>query len=115
MSSPILPINGPSDLVNAAPSADAGTARISAVVSELAARESAFSPIASPGGPPPELLEQIAAAGRIEERLRDAGQRLRFTRATPGERTRIELHDGDAVRALSIGEAVEIAAGRPLE
>ncbi len=116
MNSPILPINGPSDLSLAAPSADAGTADISAFVSELAARETAFGPIASRGAPPPEVLEQIAAAGRIDEQLRADGQQLRFSRATPGERTRIEIHDrdGNAVRTLSTAEAVEIAAGRPL-
>ncbi len=116
MSSPILPVNGPSDLSIAAPPADAGTADIGAFVAELAAGETAFGPIASRGGPPPEVLEQMDAAGKIDEQLRADGQQLRFSRATPGERTRIEIHDrdGNAVRTLSTAEAVEIAAGRLL-
>lgn len=116
MSSPILPINGPSELSTAAPSPNAGTVDISAFVSELAAHEAALGLLASRGGPPPEVLEQIAAAGAIDQRLRADGQQLRFERAMPGERTRIEIHDreGNAVRTLSTTEAVEIAAGRPL-
>jgi hypothetical protein len=116
MSSPILPINGPSEVSTAAPSSNAGTVDISAFVSELARNDTTLGLVASRGAPPPELLEQIAAAGAIDERLRAGGQQLRFSRATPGERTRVEIRDrdGNAVRTLSIAEAVEIAAGRPL-
>jgi hypothetical protein len=116
MSSPILPINGPSELSRAAQSPDAGSAELSAFVSELAAGETAFALVAGRGSPPPELLEQIAAAGVIDERLRADGQQLRFSRAADGERTRVEIRDcdGNAVRTLSIAEAVEIAVGRPL-
>jgi hypothetical protein len=114
MSSPILPIQGAPDSSIAAPSADGDAADISAFVSELAAREATLAPVASRGAPPPEVFDQIAAAGRIHEWLRENGHQLRFLAAAPGERTRIELHDGDgnAVRTLSVAEAFELAAGR---
>jgi hypothetical protein len=72
---------------------------------------------ASRGGPPREVLEQIAVAIGIEERLRAAGRRLRFHAAERGERMRIEFHDcdGAVVRTVSAVEAVEVAAGKPLE
>jgi hypothetical protein len=116
MSSPILPINGPSGLSRVTPSADAGAEEIGVFVSELAAGETALALAASRGGPPAEVLDQIAAAGRIEEQLREGGHQLRFSAAAQGERTRIEIHDrdGNPVRTLSTAEALELAAGKPL-
>ena len=86
------------------------------IVSALSAGEFPLTLIASRGGPPPELLEQIAVAGRIEEELREGGRQLRFSPAANGERMRIELidRDGNAMRSLSTAEALELAAGRPL-
>jgi hypothetical protein len=117
MSSPVLPINGPSGLSRVTPSAGARTEDIGAFVSELTAGEATFALAASRGGPPAEVLDQIAAAGRIEEQLRASGHQLRFSPAAQGERTRIEIHDrdGNPVRALSTAEALELAAGKPLE
>ena len=67
------------------------------------------------GGPPPDVLEQIALAGGVEERLRESGRQLRFFPAGRGESTAIEIHDPErGVRSLSVAEAVEIAAGNPL-
>jgi len=117
MSSPILPIKGPSGPSSATPSAGPAAAEVGAFASELAASESTFALAVSRGGPPPEVLEQIAAAGTIDEQLRASGHQLRFTSAEPGGRTRIEIHDraGNAVRTLSAAEAVELAAGKPLD
>lgn len=114
MSSPILPIEDPTNRSTVACAQDSLMGDISAFVSELTARESTLALAASRGGPPPELLEQIAVAGRIDERLRESGEHLRFF-AAPGERTRIEVHDGDgnAVRILSTIEAVAMATGWP--
>jgi hypothetical protein len=116
MSSPILPITDltgrPIDTPQLASSAeDAGV-----IVSALSAREFPPTLIASRGGPPPELLEQIAVAGAIEEQLRESGRQLRFSFAANGERTRIELIDcdGNAMRSLSTAEALEVACGKPL-
>jgi hypothetical protein len=116
MSSPIPPTTAPVGASTVVPSASGDAADIGAIVAELAAGDSTLALEASRGGPPLELLEQIAAAGATEERLRERGQQLRFCSA-PGERTRIELHDdaGGSVRTLSITEALEIVAGKPIE
>jgi hypothetical protein len=113
MSSPILPIQGPPDLSRETPSAGSDAADISTFVSELASSEAMLAPAASRGAPPPEVFDQIAAAGRIHERLRESGQQLRFIAAAPGEPTQIEIHDGEGnvVRTLSTVEAFELAAG----
>jgi hypothetical protein len=117
MSSPIIPIEGPSDPSRVTPPADSGADDIAPFAYELEAGETTFALAASRGGPPHEVLEQIALAGTIDERLRASGQQLRFTLAEGGRRTRIEMHDreGNVVRTLSAAEALEMAAGRPSE
>jgi hypothetical protein len=117
MTSPNLPIRGLSGLPTDMPSVATSTEDIDALVSEMTASGPARRVIASRGGPPPELLEQIAAAGEIEEQLRSGGHRLRFSSAPSGQRTRIDVCDcdGNAVRALSTAEALDLAAGKPLD
>ena len=118
MNSPILPVDGPSDLSSPTrpavptPPALATNGDAGAFVSELAAGENALSIAARRGGPPQEVLDQIAAATRIEQTMRADGQRLRFHTA-PGKPTTIELdeREGEAVRTLSVGEALDIATG----
>jgi hypothetical protein len=112
MNSPILPVGGPSG--PQIPSSSTATVTGDFSV-ELDAGENTFAIEVARGGPPPLVLEQIAAAGAIEEGLRAAGQQVRFQPAGPGEPTQIELHERDgAVRTLSLGEAFELAAGTPL-
>jgi len=91
MSSPILPAQGPSG-----PPVENDSA--------------------SAGGPPPEVLDQIAAAARIGEQLRQAGHEVRFFSPADGGRVSIEVHDGDgnAIGTLSPAAALELAAGSPL-
>jgi hypothetical protein len=115
MSSPILPTKGPTGPSTMTPLAG-GAADIGAFVAELASSDDTLALEASRGGPPPELLEQLRAAGVIEQQLREGGRQLRFTPAEPGGRTRIEIHDSDGtpVRSLSVAEALELAAGKPL-
>lgn len=115
MSSPIIPIEGPLGLPTVAPPAGGNAERIGMFASELEG-ESTFALLASRGGPPPEVLEQITAAGTIEAQLRESGRQLRFTRAEDG-RTRIEIHDhkGNSLRTLPTAEAFEVAVGKPLE
>jgi hypothetical protein len=112
----MLPINGPTGLSRVTPPAGSDAGDIRAFVSELAASEGMLTLAASRSAPPPEVLDQIAAAARIDEQLRESGQQLHFSPAEPGERPGIEIHDrqGNAVRTLTVAEAVEIAAGRPL-
>jgi hypothetical protein len=107
MSSPIMPIRdprAPSEPMSAAPT-DAP-----AFVAELAASERTLRIEATRSGPPPEVLEQMAAAGRIGEQMRERGQEVRFSLSESG-RVRVELDDGAAVRTLSTVEAFDIAAG----
>jgi hypothetical protein len=116
MSSPILPITDLSGYPTDTPQAPIAAEDIGGIVSALSAGEYPLTLIASRGGPPPELLEQIAVAGALEEQLRESGRQLRFTPLAGGERTRIELVDcdGNAMRTLSTAEALEMAAGKPL-
>lgn len=113
MSSPILPIKAPTDMPSVAASAE----EIGALVSEIKASERPRAFVASRGGPPAELLDEVAAAGHIEQQLRERGYRLRFLAQPHGQRTRIELcdADGNIVKSISTAEAFELAAGKPLE
>jgi hypothetical protein len=116
MSSPIIPIEGPLGLPTVTPPADGSAEYVGMFAAKLAEGETTFALLASRGGPPPEVLEQIAAAGSIEVQLRESGRQLRFTRAEDG-RTRVEIHDhkGNSLRTLPTAEAFEVAVGKPLE
>jgi hypothetical protein len=110
MHSPILPVGGPSGPPIAGPGAS-----VVSDVDDLVAGLNAgtLSIAAARVGPPTEVLEQMAAASAIEQRLRSAGQRLRFSAPAPGGRTTVELHDCDGLtmRTLSITEAFSLACG----
>ena len=112
MSSPILP-EGPSGPPVPTPVAPAGADGVRQFVAALAADDPALQIEAARGGPPAEVLAQMAAAGLIGEELRASGHELRFCTPGPGERVRIELADGAGrtVRSVSATEAVELAAG----
>ncbi len=133
MSSPIVPAPGP---LGPPPSiqdrpaspgvaASTGIGDVGSFIAQLAAGVSALSIASSPegeagrnpaAGPPPEVLDQIAAAGRIGEQLRDAGHELRFFTPSDGGRVTIEVHDrdGNSVGRISPAAALELAAGSPL-
>jgi hypothetical protein len=83
---------------------------------ELGAGDLALAGDPPAGDPPPEVMDQIAAAGRISRQLHESGHELRFS-DDPGGRVTVELRDreGNAVRTMKIAEALEIAAGKPLE
>jgi hypothetical protein len=68
------------------------------------------------GAPPPEVLDQIAAAGRISRQLRESGHELRFSEGRGG-RVTVELSDreGNTVKSMLVSEALEIAAGKPVQ
>jgi hypothetical protein len=116
MSSPLLPIEGHLSPSTTDTQAVAGAEDTGSFLGGETPLDTALDVVASRGGPPPYVLEQIAAAGRIDEELRDGGHQLRFLTAEDG-RTRIELQDrdGNPHRTLSVAEALELAAGRPLE
>jgi len=115
MSSPSLRTEDPSGPSSPMSTASAG-APAGVLVDDFSPGEGEGAIEASRGGPPAEVLEQIAAAEKIYERLRASGAQMRFFPADDCEPIRIELHDrdGNAVRTLSVLEAVEMAAGKPL-
>jgi hypothetical protein len=116
MNSPILPISGPFGPASPRPSTTTGAADVAPFRAALAASGRAIAIEASRGGPPPEVLEEITRAGRIHDQLRVSGHELRFSAAAQDRRAEIELADsaGNHVRTLSVAEALDIAAGKPL-
>jgi hypothetical protein len=116
MSSPIISIEDLSDLPTAMLSAGVSVEHVNVFATAIAQGEATLALIAGRSGPPPEVRTQIAAAARIEEQLRESGRQLRFSLAEGG-RTLIEVcdHDGNPVGCLSAADALEVAAGRPLE
>jgi hypothetical protein len=113
MSSPILPIQGPAGSSDGTPRPPARSDYVRDFVAALAADDGALTVDVARGGPTPEVLAQMAAAGLISERMRSDGQSLRFSTPQPGERVRIELADaaGNTVRSVSATDAIELAAG----
>jgi hypothetical protein len=72
---------------------------------------------AIPSSPPPEVLDQMASAARTYERLSAQGRELHFAREQSGGRMTIEVRDrsGNVLQQLSPSQALEVAAGAPLE
>ncbi|HEV3046712.1 MAG TPA: hypothetical protein VGY13_05065 [Solirubrobacteraceae bacterium] len=85
---------------------------VGAFIERLAGGVSTLGIEAERGGPPPEVLAEIAAAASFVEQMHENGYQLRFFSRAQGERPRIELHDreGHAVSVLSTLEAFELAA-----
>lgn len=69
------------------------------------------------GGPPPELLDQMARADEINLRLRRIGLQIAFAMSSDGRSLQIELRDGAGcvLRTLSLAEAIDLAEGGELE
>ncbi len=70
-----------------------------------------------PASPPREVLDQMASAAQVHDELSSQGRELRFARDAQSGRTRIEVRDrhGNVLRTLSPAQALEVAAGAPLE
>jgi hypothetical protein len=68
------------------------------------------------GGPPDELLDQMARADAINSRLRRSGREIAFVLSSDGCSLQIELRDetGHVLRRLSLSEAIDLAEGGPL-
>jgi hypothetical protein len=66
--------------------------------------------------PPPGLLEEIAQAAAAYDELYAGGHALAFTPGGEGERVAVEVRDtgGNVLETLSIADALEVAAGKPL-
>jgi hypothetical protein len=113
MSSPILPTESPQGSPPPTPSAPGGGSGGVAFESELRAHEQVLA--GADEAPPPEVLEEIAAAGRTNEELRAAGRQVRFIQ-DESQNITIELRgpQGELLRTLSVAEALDLAAGKPL-
>ncbi|HTA98414.1 MAG TPA: hypothetical protein VK730_12335 [Solirubrobacteraceae bacterium] len=118
MTSPILPFNGPSSLAGSPYPMplmnDAGGP--ASFQSDLSTADRLLASQDGSGTPPPEVLDQVAAAGRISREMRESGHELRFSKSQEG-RVTVELADreGKTVKSMSISEALEIAAGKPVQ
>jgi hypothetical protein len=114
MHSQILPFRAPMGYQNSM-SGSAGPADDGAISPDrMDARVFAGEPL--PSSPPAEVLEEIAAARRTNEELCAHGRRVRFTQDEQSGCPRVELLDdqGKMLRTLSIAEALDMAAGKPL-
>jgi|SRR5580704_4323713 hypothetical protein len=117
MSSPIAPIvqNPGGTPVRGSTAAERPPARTAP--SFATALDSSLALDAIPSSPPPEVLEQMAGAARIYEQLSAQGRELRFAREASSGRTTIEVRDrrGNFLQRLSPAQALDVAAGAPLE
>jgi hypothetical protein len=68
------------------------------------------------GGPPAELLDQMARADEINMRLRRDGREIAFALSSDGRSLQIELRDhaGCVLRTLSLSETIDLAEGGEL-
>jgi hypothetical protein len=118
MTSPILPFSGPSSLAGLSypMSFMRDTGDPAASQSELSTSDHLLASQDGSGTPPPEVLDQVAAAGRISREMRESGHELRFSEGQGG-RVTVELADreGKTVKSMLISEALEIAAGKPVQ
>jgi len=112
VSSPTPPFTDPA---GTAPSAAGPLA--SPITAELARREGSRAVDVLRPGPPEEVLQQMAHADAIHERLCERGYQIAFALSPGSSGLTIELRDsaGSLLRILSAEEAAELAAGGPLE
>ncbi len=118
MTSSILPFSGPRSSAGLSyPMSFMSDAEDPAASqSDLSASDRLLASQDGSGTPPPEVLDQVAAAGRISREMREIGHELRFSKDQEG-RVTVELSDrkGKTVKSMSISEALEIAAGKPVQ
>jgi hypothetical protein len=113
MSSPIMPTGDPRAPSQPTSSEPGDAPNLSAFVAELAASERSLTIEDTRGGPPPEVLRQMHAAGRIGEQMRERGAEVRFSFSEAG-RVTAELCEGEHVRRLSSAEVFDIVVGKQL-
>ena len=117
MSSPIAPMQNPAGGTPVRASAAAERPPESTAPSFATTLDSSIALDAIPSSPPPEVLDQMASAAQTYERLSSQGRELRFAREESSGRTTIEVRDrrGNVLKRLSPAQALEVAAGAPLE
>jgi uncharacterized FlaG/YvyC family protein len=71
----------------------------------------------SMSSPPQEVLQQMDHAARVHDTLHAQGRELHFAHDDASGRMTIEVRDarGNVLRQLSPSEALQVAAGKPLE
>jgi hypothetical protein len=118
MTSSILPFSGPRSSAGLSypVSFMSDTEDPAASQSNLSASDRLLASQDGSGTPPPEVLDQVAAAGRISREMRESGHELRFSKGQGG-RVTVELEDRESktVKSMLISEALEIAAGKPVQ
>ncbi len=117
MSSPITPPQGPTAAQPAPPIEAARSSAAPQSAGASFASELAVSLDTVPASPPQEVLDQMASAAQRHEALSAQGRELRFSRDEQSGRTRIEVRDrgGNVLKTLSPAQALEVAAGAPVE
>lgn len=112
MSAPIQFPEGLGGIAPSAPSARTKGARAPTAARPASELSAAVAVETTPSAPPPEVLAQVQAAGRVYDRLRSEGVTVRFTRDPLG-RLRASLYndEGGQVRDLTPSETVALAAG----
>ncbi len=112
MSSPTPPYTDP-----ARPAPPPAGSAIDRLAAELSRSEGTRAIDITRSSPPEEVLEQMAHADAISRRLCEEGYRISFALSADSSSLQIALRDatGAFLRMLSAAEAVELAAGRPLE
>lgn len=70
-----------------------------------------------PSSPPRGVLDEMAGAARMHDTLRAQGRELHFAHDSHSGRMTIEVRDsgGRVLRTISPSEALDVAAGKPLE
>ena len=69
-----------------------------------------------PASPPPDLLEEMQEAARVADKLRSMQRELHFE-PQPNGRVIVQVRDldGNVIRTIPPSQALDIAAGAPLE
>jgi hypothetical protein len=69
-----------------------------------------------PASPPDSVLEEMFAASRVADALHEQGRELHFETAGNG-RVVVQVRDldGNVIRTIPSGKALDVAAGAPLD
>jgi uncharacterized FlaG/YvyC family protein len=72
--------------------------------------------VSAPAGPPPEVLDEIAAAADRAWQLWNENRELHFSKDSASGRVLVEVRDraGNTIRAIPPGHALSVLAGAPL-
>jgi hypothetical protein len=118
MSTPIQPTQGtnPTGPVPGSRSAT-GTQRTGGASFALPSGGAAVALDTLPASPPQQVLDEMASAASTYDSLRAAGRELHFAHDGQSGRMTIEVRDpgGQVLRTLSPAQALDVAAGKPLE